>query len=48
MYIHDVQEILTINVRDFGRFEGITAVHPGDVNDSADDGLDNGLQMGGP
>src|SRR6266571_4408874 len=44
MYIHDVQEILTINVRDFGRFEGITAVHPGDVNDSADDGLDNGLQ----
>jgi predicted nucleic acid-binding protein len=31
MYIHDVPEILTINVRDFARFEGLTAVHPADV-----------------
>src|ERR1700674_325913 len=29
--IHDVLEILTINVRDFGRFEGLTIVCPADV-----------------
>src|SRR5205809_534098 len=31
MYVHDVAELLTINVRDFGRFEGLTIVHPADV-----------------
>jgi len=31
MYVHEVTELLTINVRDFGRFEGLVVVHPGDV-----------------
>jgi predicted nucleic acid-binding protein len=28
MYIHGVAELLTINVRDFARFEGLTIIHP--------------------
>ena len=28
MYVHGVKHILTLNVADFGRFEGIVAVHP--------------------
>ena len=31
MYVHNVAELLTINVRDFGRFEGLTVVHPANV-----------------
>ena len=31
MYVHDIAELLTINVRDFSRFEGLTVVHPADV-----------------
>lgn len=31
MYVHGVSYILTLNVADFGRFNGITAVHPADV-----------------
>ena len=28
MYVHHVDHILTLNVADFGRFTGLTAVHP--------------------
>jgi predicted nucleic acid-binding protein len=28
MYVHGVGHILTMNVTDFGRFDGLTAVHP--------------------
>ena len=28
MYVHGVRHILTLNVADFARFEGITALHP--------------------
>ncbi|HLJ85770.1 MAG TPA: type II toxin-antitoxin system VapC family toxin [Candidatus Angelobacter sp.] len=28
MYVHRVSHILTLNVTDFGRFSGLTAVHP--------------------
>jgi predicted nucleic acid-binding protein len=31
MYVHRVSHILTLNVTDFGRFSGLTAVHPGSV-----------------
>ena len=31
MYIHGVGHILTLNVRDFSRFDGLTAVHPDSV-----------------
>lgn len=31
MYIHRVDHILTLNVNDFSRFPGLTAVHPKDV-----------------
>jgi predicted nucleic acid-binding protein len=28
MYVHGVRHILTLNTTDFGRFDGITALHP--------------------
>ena len=28
MYVHRITHILTLNVADFGRFEGLTSVHP--------------------
>jgi hypothetical protein len=28
MYVHGVGHILTLNVTDFSRFDGLTAVHP--------------------
>ena len=28
MYVHGVSHILTLNVADFNRFSGLTAVHP--------------------
>ena len=28
MKVHGLDQILTFNVRDFGRYEGITAIHP--------------------
>ena len=28
MYVHRVEHILTLNVADFGRYAGLTAVHP--------------------
>ena len=31
MYVHRVSHILTLNVADFGRFSGLTAVHPGNL-----------------
>jgi predicted nucleic acid-binding protein len=31
MYVHRVTHILTLNVTDFGRFSGLTAVHPGNL-----------------
>ena len=31
MYVHSVAELVTINVRDFRRFEGLTIVHPAKV-----------------
>ena len=31
MYVHGVNHILTLNVADFGRFAGLSAVHPNDV-----------------
>jgi predicted nucleic acid-binding protein len=31
MYVHGVAELLTINVRDFGRFDGLRIVHPANV-----------------
>jgi len=31
MYVHHVHQILTINVRDFRRFEGIRVIHPADL-----------------
>jgi predicted nucleic acid-binding protein len=31
MYVHRVSHILTLNVTDFGRFSGLTAVHPGNL-----------------
>jgi predicted nucleic acid-binding protein len=32
MYVHGVDHILTLNVTDFSRFTGLTAVHPGNVH----------------
>jgi predicted nucleic acid-binding protein len=31
MYVHGVAELLTINVRDFRRFEGLRVLHPADL-----------------
>jgi len=31
MYVHGVSHILTLNVEDFSRFEGLTALHPSEV-----------------
>ena len=31
MYVHGVTQLLTVNVGDFRRFEGLRAVHPGEV-----------------
>jgi len=31
MYVHRVSHILTLNVTDFSRFSGLTAVHPGNL-----------------
>lgn len=32
MYVHRVSHILTLNVTDFGRFSGLTAMHPGSIH----------------
>ena len=32
MYVHGVGHILTLNVADFSRFNGLTAVHPGNLS----------------
>lgn len=31
MYVHGVSHILTLNVADFGRFDGVAALHPDSV-----------------
>jgi predicted nucleic acid-binding protein len=31
MYVHGVAQLLTVNVRDFQRFEGLRAIHPNNV-----------------
>ncbi len=31
MYVHGVRHILTLNVTDFARFSGLTAVHPNSI-----------------
>ena len=31
MYVHGVRHLLTLNVRDFRRFEGLQAMHPADL-----------------
>ena len=31
MYVHKVDHILTLNVADFHRFSGLTAVHPANI-----------------
>ena len=31
MYVHRVSHILTLNVTDFGRFSGLTALHPNSI-----------------
>jgi predicted nucleic acid-binding protein len=31
MYVHGVRHILTLNVADFSRFDGLMALHPGSV-----------------
>jgi hypothetical protein len=31
MYVHSVSHVLTINVKDFCRFAGLTAVHPSSI-----------------
>jgi len=31
MYVHGVPQILTINVRDFKRFKGLSVLHPASV-----------------
>jgi predicted nucleic acid-binding protein len=35
MYVHGVPKLLTINVRDFDRFDGLTISHPADVKPPA-------------
>ena len=32
MYVHGVGQVLTINVRDFRRFEGLRALHPAELS----------------
>jgi predicted nucleic acid-binding protein len=32
MYVHGVGQLLTINVRDFRRFDGLRALHPGELS----------------
>lgn len=32
MYVHGVGRLLTVNVRDFRRFEGLRALHPADLS----------------
>jgi len=34
MYVHGVGQLLTINVRDFKRFEGLRVMHPADVTET--------------
>ena len=31
MYVHGVSHILTLNVADFNRFEGLSALHPENI-----------------
>ena len=31
MYVHGIPQLLTINVRDFARFRGLSVLHPADV-----------------
>ena len=31
MYVHGVGQLVTMNVRDFRRFDGLSLVHPADV-----------------
>lgn len=31
MLVHGVRQLLTLNIQDFARYSGITAVHPRDV-----------------
>src|SRR5215475_1107670 len=31
MYVHGVRQLLTMNVRDFRRFDGLSVTHPADV-----------------
>jgi len=35
MYVHGVDQLLTINVRDFRRFEGLRIVHPSEISGAA-------------
>jgi hypothetical protein len=35
MYIHAVPQLLTINLRDFARFQGLTILHPVDIKPPA-------------
>jgi predicted nucleic acid-binding protein len=35
MYVHGVGQILTINVRDFRRYDGLRVMHPADVRQQA-------------
>jgi hypothetical protein len=32
MYVHGVGQMLTINVRDFRRFEGLRILHPSELS----------------
>ena len=32
MYVHEVEQLLTINVRDFRRFDGLRALHPAELS----------------
>jgi predicted nucleic acid-binding protein len=32
MYVHGVEQLLTLNVRDFRRFEGLRVLHPAEVS----------------
>ena len=32
MYVHGVEQLLTINIRDFRRFTGLRAVHPAELS----------------
>jgi hypothetical protein len=34
MYVHGVEQLLTINLRDFRRFEGLRALHPAELADA--------------